>query len=845
MRGFAAALVTASLSGDGATDDFSKPRSRPLANGRVEDETHKAKDVLRRVLNVKTIERIGTWTAGVASGVLLDLAVRRLCTEKPAPLETLEPQPEPPAPARTVRALTVRQLVQERVVAIATSRRALKLRGAVTGVSALAAVLVLRRKADFIRKRFVHPTAEGGQARRAAMRHGVPVLPIPKAKGPGAPPPKAPQAGPKGKAPPPKAGAKSKAAPGPKAKAGQAKQASGGQEDMVAESPFGRRIHWVKPVFDGPIEDTIFGKLGGAAPQFDSKLLTAFFENGSATKARKSWTVARPTGKCLLDTQRAQAAAIMINKLRMTTQELCRCVNALDLSCTRLGVDDIEIVSMAMPTLEESTKLMKYKDEIEQLRDVEQKLMPLCGLNPGQLRVMKFGMAHVSTFAGVSHRCGVVRLAAEEAQRSTPLMEFFRVVLQVGNYINHGAAAEKQAGVVRGFAIESLPMLATCKAGPVSALHFICITLKTENPDFMQALKSSLRHTREAAREKFTALETDVTSFGKEVAFVRERSKKLDAEDACADPMAGLLADIEREEATLRGQLSGATAAAREMQTYFNVASKDSKPPTAGAEEFFNSIVACLNVLQTAWSEVEQHGKRWRRQFVDPDPGAQPEALKRHSWPAKTTQALEESEMPTTRLDQRRTSDASTDASAQAAIEAASAKEAAQQAGGGARRRTVSFRLKKPRSGQLEPPRGRVTARRLPSRQPRQVSDEVVRQVSKEEVRQVSNGGRQVSSEVSSKDVCQFHCIHDDSDGEPEDVGLPGFRRSCTSFETDPDGDFVATNWESDQALYLSSVAYGMFCSAKAKVNKGLADTGGGGGGGGIGGWRFSRQTTA
>jgi len=288
-------------------------------------------------------------------------------------------------------------------------------------------------------------------------------------------------------------------------------------------------------------------------------------------------------------------------------------VNALDLDDPRLKADDLESVAMVMPTPEESMRLLGCGAELSQLRDIEQKLLPLCALNPGRLRVMKFGVAHSATYAGILERCQVIKSAAEEAQVSTQLMEFLRLALQVGNFINHGEA-EMRTGMVRAFALESLQRLSSCKAGPVSALHFVCITLRSQDPGFLHSLRSGLSHTRQAAREKMSALEADISSFGSEVQFLRSRFQNLGPDEEGRDRFQTLLAAVEYEEEDLKAQLGKSSQAASDVQAYFNVAVKEgSAPPTS--EQFFGHIAAILDSIQTAWREVEHNGRRWQRQF--------------------------------------------------------------------------------------------------------------------------------------------------------------------------------------------------------------------------------------
>ncbi|CAE7267103.1 FH13 [Symbiodinium pilosum] len=337
-----------------------------------------------------------------------------------------------------------------------------------------------------------------------------------KGKGPGKGPPakgagKGPGKGPpgKGKAPPPKGGGK--AAPKSKAAATPPR--------YVGQTPLGRRLHWAGAHYDVPSENSVFHGLTSDV-RFDPELLKAMLSGESAEKPlvigrRKSIT--KKAGISLLDGSRAQNLAIVMSKMKVSTEEFCQSLKDLNFSEDFINVEDVELLIPALPTPEEIKKLLEYKDRVADLRDVEANAMPFCTLPKGaaRMKVAKFALSHQSQFNTIKNRCEVLMSAAEQARSSQKFKELLDLVIRVGNFINHGVD-EFVDGTIRGVSVDSLLTLASFKTGAVSSLHFLCLSLGATDPDFYQALKASLSSVHEASKEKAAVLKGSIEAFGKD-----------------------------------------------------------------------------------------------------------------------------------------------------------------------------------------------------------------------------------------------------------------------------------------------------------------------------------------
>eukprot|EP00930_Biecheleria_cincta_P023557 TRINITY_DN1700_c1_g1_i1.p1 TRINITY_DN1700_c1_g1~~TRINITY_DN1700_c1_g1_i1.p1 ORF type:complete len:940 (-),score=181.32 TRINITY_DN1700_c1_g1_i1:409-2808(-) len=303
------------------------------------------------------------------------------------------------------------------------------------------------------------------------------------------------------------------------------------------ELRFGKKMHWVKPSCAEPQKDTVFGELESpkGTPrqlQFDKDLIDAMFSPRSransdvapATPPRKSWTASKPQGLCLLDNSRAQNVAIILSKLVMSTEELCACILSLDTGHPRLRADNIELIADAMPTTSETSKLQANKDRASEMRDVERKLLPLCTLSSTHMKIFKIAMSHQTLHERLLERCQVVQRAASEMRNNEYFIELLAIVLKAGNYINSGG------GEVRAFGIESLQSMASFKVGPISALHYLCLTMRASDKNFMPVLWQSLRNVRLAAKDQFSHLRGEIEQFVVESNYIHARLRERNAE---------------------------------------------------------------------------------------------------------------------------------------------------------------------------------------------------------------------------------------------------------------------------------------------------------------------------
>ena len=308
----------------------------------------------------------------------------------------------------------------------------------------------------------------------------------------------------------------------------------------------------------------------------------------------------------VLDASRAQNIAIVLSKLPVSSEDVCEALGTLDFSRLALSDDMVELLTSVLPTPEETQKLQSHKDCPEQLRDIEQKVLPFCFLPraTARLRLFRFAASHAESAATYLQRCRSLDLAAMEVKSSQELRKVLALILRIGNYINHGM--KDMGGGAFAFSIETLAAITSFRLGSMSTLQFLCVTFRRANPSFCDLLQMSLKDVPKAAREKSLHLKSCIQAFQKEVDFA-EREVSLMPEDQLASEVTSrLLQDLHAEALELENSLATAFGKCDEVQEYLCTSedkANDAAPPPY--ENLFLHLSDFLESFRKAWKETE------------------------------------------------------------------------------------------------------------------------------------------------------------------------------------------------------------------------------------------------
>ncbi|XP_049874997.1 disheveled-associated activator of morphogenesis 1 isoform X2 [Pectinophora gossypiella] len=222
---------------------------------------------------------------------------------------------------------------------------------------------------------------------------------------------------------------------------------------------------------------------------------------------------AKPRTKILsvIDGRRAQNCTILLSKLKMSDEEICRAILRMD-SSEQLPLDMVEQLLKFTPSAEEAALLDEHQDELDSMARADRFLYEISKIPhySQRVRTLLFKKKFTAAAAEASARASVVLRAARDMTRSRRLRALLEVVLALGNYMNRGAR-----GNASGFRLSSLGKLADTKssvARHTTLLHYLVEMLETPQFKDILFLEEDLPHVRQAAKVCVEQLEKDVTA---------------------------------------------------------------------------------------------------------------------------------------------------------------------------------------------------------------------------------------------------------------------------------------------------------------------------------------------
>jgi len=358
------------------------------------------------------------------------------------------------------------------------------------------------------------------------------------------------------------------------------------------KSPFEKRLHWVKPAYDTADHATIYDS--SKAPMFNPDMITSLLSPQEARlMGRRSFTIKKEVGICVLNNMRAQNMAITMNRLCIPLETLCEHLFTLDYTHPDVQAEDLELLLDKLPSPDEAGAILKHGDRPELLRGIERQLLPLCRLSAAgpRIRLSHLALTHEARYGSLLDHVQCLQAASTEVLASGRLRELFRVVLQISNYINHGTCAGALS-----FSVKSLAAFASFKERGFCALQCLCTALCSM--DFVQGLEKDLEHVHQAALHSSAALGQEVVAFAGAVAFVESALQTVGVCDLAAARAALLLEPLRCELDALQLALDQAMLACEEAQRFCGEKMDDSQ--VLPCEEFFSCLSNFMAQLASA-----------------------------------------------------------------------------------------------------------------------------------------------------------------------------------------------------------------------------------------------------
>ncbi|KAJ8719462.1 hypothetical protein PYW08_011637 [Mythimna loreyi] len=258
------------------------------------------------------------------------------------------------------------------------------------------------------------------------------------------------------------------------------------------------------------------------------KMFCAYQKNGvqndgSVEDLRQLGSKPRTKILTVIDGRRAQNCTILLSKLKMTDEEICRAILRMD-SGEQLPIDMVEQLVKFTPSAEEAALLEEHQDELDNMARADRFLYEISKIPhySQRVRLLLFKKKFSGACAEATARASVVLRAARDMTRSRRLRALLEVVLALGNYMNRGAR-----GNASGFRLTSLNKLADTKSSVsrnTTLLHYLVEMLETQFKDIL-LLEEDLPHVRAAAKVCVEQLDKDVGALR---AGLREVARELD-----------------------------------------------------------------------------------------------------------------------------------------------------------------------------------------------------------------------------------------------------------------------------------------------------------------------------
>lgn len=454
------------------------------------------------------------------------------------------------------------------------------------------------------------PSVKGKGA--SAPEPKSPSSPTGKGKGPPSPEAKEPPpAKVKGKPPPVKGGGKGPPQPGKAPAAGKAsaKGAPAKAKSVVSAKPppLGRKVEW-QALSKESVVGTIFeGLLGWIA--VDEHRLVDLYKRKERPSLVRSMSTAKAKVVELLPAQRAQNISIALRK-QPVTQEMLDALDKLDFESDVISAEACEVLISAVPTPSEVTMLLGYNGPIEELRNIEQQLIPLARFErpaAGQrLRVMLFGRKMTELASLLRTSFGLMHGAFLEARSSKALKTVLHHTVRLGNYINYGAI-EPEDAVAAGFGLDALvrmEMFRSVADSRLNLLHTLITQSTMDDPTLPSRLRSELSSVKTASALQFAPLAEDVAAFKREAGNVATCAK-ANAEKQQLERLAKQAGD---ECTALEQKLDEARSAAKETLDYFAVKVKPQETDSKGIE-LLKLLSRFLDAFENHCKQLESNPK--------------------------------------------------------------------------------------------------------------------------------------------------------------------------------------------------------------------------------------------
>ncbi|GFQ82474.1 disheveled-associated activator of morphogenesis 2 [Trichonephila clavata] len=212
----------------------------------------------------------------------------------------------------------------------------------------------------------------------------------------------------------------------------------------------------------------------------------------------------------VIDGRRAQNCTILLSKLRLSNEEICKAILSMD-NKEQLPKDMVEQLLKFMPSHEEKALLEEHSMEIDNMARADRFLYEISKIvhYEQRIRTLFYKKKFQERVSDAKPKIEAVLEASKELHRSKRLKRLLELILAFGNYMNRGAR-----GNASGFHLASLNRIADTKSSinrNMTLLHYIIDTLEKKFKDVLK-IEEDIHHVRQAAKVNLNELTKEIQS---------------------------------------------------------------------------------------------------------------------------------------------------------------------------------------------------------------------------------------------------------------------------------------------------------------------------------------------
>lgn len=345
--------------------------------------------------------------------------------------------------------------------------------------------------------------------------------------------------------------------------------------------------------------------------------------NGSVEEDIPS-VVTRATPKArelsVIDGRRAQNCTILLSKLRLSNEEICRAILSMD-NKEQLPKDMVEQLLKFMPSQEEKALLEEHSMEIDSMARADRFLYEISKIvhYEQRIRTLFYKKKFQERISDSKPKIEAVLEASKELHRSKRLKRMLELILAFGNYMNRGAR-----GNAAGFHLASLNRIADTKSSinrNMTLLHYIIDTLEKKFKDVLK-IEEDIHHVRQAAKVNLNELTKEIQSLK---LGIQEVQKELEFHRSQPSQAGDKFVPVMKEFITTATyRFSELEDSFQEMkQRYEQVVKHFGEDPShLQPDEFF----AIFDTFLTSFNEARQDNEAFRRKREDEQKRAKQDA---------------------------------------------------------------------------------------------------------------------------------------------------------------------------------------------------------------------------